>query len=144
MTKTPQPQDVQMAIGPYVFLAGFNSYQSFRRAHRYEYREVRRYQNEPDLQYVGKGAEKITLDCLIFPQFSGALGLAAIEGLKALADLHEPQVVVDVIGNVFGKWVITDYMEKRDNFVFASVPGRVEYSLTIKKYSGLDLSFPEF
>jgi len=124
---------IMMALGDYRFSINTSAYQNLSRAKEYRWKSQERIQNDPALQYVGPGEEKIDLDGVIYPHYRGGLG--QVDTMKRSADWGEPLLLVDGRGFVHGSWVIMSVEETHEVFLQNGVPRKISFSLSLKKYS---------
>ncbi|WP_319606829.1 phage tail protein [Wolbachia endosymbiont (group B) of Sphaerophoria taeniata] len=80
------------------------------------------------LQNIGQGAENIDLEGVIYLH-------NGLDQLKNVKEAEEPHTLVDSMGNVLGQFVITRFEEKQTSFFSCGLPKKVEFSLSLKRYS---------
>ena len=127
---------IMMMLGFYRFSLNTSAYQQFRRSISYRWQSQERLNNDPAMQYLGVGQEQIDLDGVIYPEFRG--GLYQIEKMKRSADFGEPLFLIDGMGGIWGRWVITALEESREVFLKGGVPRKIGFRMSITKY-GEDL-----
>ncbi|ADW80172.1 MULTISPECIES: phage tail protein [Wolbachia] len=86
--------------------------------------------NMPLLQNVGQGVENIDLEGIIYLHSSKNLSQ-----LKNIKEAEEPHTLVDSMGNVLGHFLITRLEEKQTSFFPCGLPKKVEFNLSLKRYS---------
>ena len=91
------------------------------------------FNSRPALQFVGLGKETLTLPGVIFPEYWG--GTEQLNELRALADLGEPQTLLDGRGNILGDFVITGVQERQTVFAQAGVARRQEFTITLERFA---------
>jgi len=123
---------VMMALGSYRFAIETSAYQQLQRTISYRWQAQDRINNDPAMQFVGPGAEQINLEGVIYPDFRGGLG--QIEGMKDSADRGEPLLLVDGLGQIWGRWVILQIEETREVFLKNGVPRKISFRLSISRY----------
>ncbi|WP_395463388.1 phage tail protein [Wolbachia endosymbiont of Cantharis cryptica] len=84
----------------------------------------------PSLQNIGQGAENIDLEGVIYLHNSGNLSQ-----LNSVKEAEKPHTLVDSMGNVLGQFVITRFEEKQTSFFPCGLPKKVEFNLSLKRYS---------
>jgi phage protein U len=104
-----------MGLGNYRFSLNTSTYQQFRRSIEYRWQSQERLQNNPAMQYLGHGMEQIDLEGTIYPEFRG--GLDQIEDMKGAADKGESLLLIDGMGGIWGRWVITRLEENRERSI---------------------------
>lgn len=124
--------DVMMQLGSFQFAVSTAAYQELMRSTEHRWPAQERFGQLPALQYTGPGADTITLAGVVYPEFRGGTG--QIERLRALADRGEPQLLVDGLGNVHGRWVVERIEERQTVFAARGVPRRQDFTLTLRKY----------
>lgn len=121
-----------MGLGNYRFSLNTSAYQQFRRSIEYRWQSQERQQNNPAMQYLGHGMEQIDLEGTIYPEFRG--GLDQIEDMKGAADKGEPLLLIDGMGSIWGRWVITRLEENREVFLKGGIPRKINFRMSISKY----------
>ena len=121
-----------MGLGNYRFSLNTSAYQQFRRSIEYRWQGQERLQNNPAMQYLGHGMEQIDLEGTIYPEFRG--GLDQIEDMKGAADKGEPLLLIDGMGGIWGRWVITRLEENREFFLKGGIPRKISFRMSISKY----------
>ncbi len=77
---------------------------------------------------------------MIHPHFKG--GLHQVEQMRHQAGKGEPMMMVDGLGWVWNRWVITRVQECKSHFLRDGAPRKIEVSLTLKSY-GPDTGGPD-
>ncbi len=123
--------DVMMALGDFRFSLPTAAYQNLTRTHRWTWAEQQRVGREAALQYTGK-SEAVTLEGVIYPHFKGGLG--QVEKMRQQADKAEPLILVDGLGNVWGKYVIEEAEEKQSTHFAQGLARKVDFQLALRRY----------
>jgi hypothetical protein len=123
---------IMMALGSFRFGVNRASYQSFTRDAAYRWSRQDRLGRAPALQYLGPDAEEITLEGVVYPHFKG--GLRQMELMRAVARLGQPMMLVDGLGFVWQRWVITRVSETKSLFLADGAPRRIEFNVTLRAY----------
>src|SRR5690606_35194878 len=89
---------------------------------------------KPAHQFLGAGAEEITLSGEILPHFAGGYG--QIDAMRGLAGRGKPLLLVSGRGDVLGDWVITGIEEEGTEFFADGAPGAIAFTMTIAEYGG--------
>ncbi len=121
-----------MALGPFKFGIDTAAYQELSRTTEFKWAEQPVFGELDNLQYLGPGADVITLNGVIFPEFKG--GFEQLDGLRALGGVGQPHMLVSGTGKVMGQWVINSVEEGQGVFAAMGVPRRQEFTLSIKKF----------
>ena len=124
--------NMMMLLGAYRFCIGNAAYQTLARSTEYNWQEQIRLSSEPAMQFVGSGAETITLEGEIYPQFKG--GLRQIALMRAQAGLGLPLMLISGNGTAFGRWCIIAINETQTFFLKDGTARKIAFSLTLKKY----------
>lgn len=125
---------VMMALGTFRFGMSRAGYQSFTRSAAWRWEQVDRIGRAPALQYLGPGAEEITLEGVIYPHFKG--GLRQMDLMRAMAGTGQPMILVDGLGWVWQRWAITAIEETKTVFLADGAPRRIDFSITLQAYGG--------
>jgi phage protein U len=124
--------NMMMILGAYRFCISNAAYQSLARSTEYKWEEQKRLNNEPAMQYTGAGAEIITLEGEIYPQFKG--GLRQVSAMRLQAGLGLSLMLISGNGTAFGRWCITSINETQTFFLKDGTARKIAFSLTLKKY----------
>ena len=128
---------VMMALGSFRFGVNRANYQSFTRSASWRWEEQPRLGRRPALQFLGPGAEEITLEGVIYPHFKG--GLRQVELMRLVASAGQPLILVDGMGWVWDRWVITAVEERKTLFMADGAPRKIAFTTSLKAY-GSDLA----
>jgi phage protein U len=123
-----------MMLGSYTFSINTAAYQSLNRTTEYRWKAVPRFGQDDSRQFTGPGDDKATLEGVVYPMYRGGGG--QVNKLRALATLGQPQVLVDGMGNVYGRWVIERVTEKQTEFAALGQPKKQEFSVELVRYDG--------
>jgi len=127
---------MMLALGPYRFSLNTSAYQSLKRSSEYRWPSLERIGQEPLLQALGQGSDRIDLDGVIYPHFRGGLG--QINAMRDSAQRQEPLMLINGLGEVLGRFVITQIEETQNTFLPDGVPRKIEFRLSLERY-GEDL-----
>ncbi len=125
-----------LALGPYRFSLNTGAYQSLKRSSEYRWPSIERIGQEPLLQAIGPGSDRIDLDGVIYPHFRGGLG--QINAMRDSASKQEPLMLINGLGEVLGRFVITQIEETQNTFLPDGMPRKIEFRLSLERY-GEDL-----
>lgn len=123
-----------LALGAFRFGVNNASYQSLTRTARYRWNQQARIGRAPASQFLGPDAETISIEGVIYPHFKG--GLRQVEGMRAVAGLGEPMMLVDGLGWVLQKWCITEVREDKRLFMADGAPREIRFGLSLVSYGG--------
>lgn len=87
---------------------------------------------DPANQFVGPGAQQITLDGVLFPGFSGRQN--TLEELRTLARQGNPLMFTDGLGKVYGRWVIKQLRETKEVFAPGGGARQIGFNVTLAYY----------
>jgi phage protein U len=127
---------MMLALGPYRFSLNTSAYQSLKRSSEYRWPSIERIGKEPLLQALGPGCDRIDLDGVIYPHFRGGLG--QINAMRDSAQRQEPLMLINGLGEVLGRFVITQIEESQNTFLADGAPRKIEFRLSLERY-GEDL-----
>lgn len=123
---------VMIALGTYRFGMRNGSYQTFARTAAYRWSKVNRLGRAPALQYAGPDAQELMIEGVIYPHYKG--GLRQVDLMRAQAGLGRPMMMVDGLGWVWKRWVITRVEERKSVFLPDGAPRKIEFSLSLQAY----------
>lgn len=128
-----------LALGTFRFGVNRACYQTLSRRAAYRWEKLDRAGRAPASQFLGRDAEEISLEGVIYPHFKG--GLRQVEAMRVVAGLGQPMILVDGLGWVFQKWVILGVEERKSVFMADGAPRRIDFSLHLRSY-GEDAGWP--
>jgi phage protein U len=123
---------VMMSLGGFTFELETLAHQKLVYSQSWRWPEQARITRDSALQFVGRNPGEIDLDGVIYPTFKG--DLADVESLRGMADAGKPQMLVDGMGRVLGKWVIVEVGDTRTVFVDDGRARKVEFRIKLKYY----------
>lgn len=123
---------MMLALGPYRFSLNTSAYQTLKRSSEYRWPQVERIGQEPLLQALGQGSDSIDLDGVIYPHFRGGLG--QLGNMRDSASRQEPLMLINGLGEVLGRFVITQIEETQNTFLPDGVPRKIEFRLSLERY----------
>ena len=123
---------MMLALGPYRFSLNTIAYQSLKRSSEYRWPSIERIGQEPLLQALGQGSDRIDLDGVIYPHFRGGLG--QINAMRDSAAKQEPLMLINGLGEVLGRFVITQIEESQNTFLADGTPRKIEFRLSLERY----------
>lgn len=127
-------------LGDFRFSATTAAFQSLQRQSAYRWQSVDRVGRKPAQQFLGAGADKITLQGVIFPHYRG--GLSQVSRMREMAGRGKPlplTYTLDRVGQYCGLWCIAEISEGRTVFFSNGAPRKIEFSLALIEY-GEDLA----
>ncbi|MCB5198608.1 phage tail protein [Loktanella sp. TSTF-M6] len=125
---------VMMALGVFRFGVAGADYQTFRRTAEYRWEQIDRVGRQPAAQFAGRGTESVTLSGVIYPHFKG--GLRQVELMRLQAGLGQPLILVDGLGFIWDRWVITSVEETKSVFMADGAPRKIDFAVDLQSYGG--------
>jgi phage protein U len=122
---------VLLGLGDYKFSISTAAYDSLSRSTSWRWPSQERAGRTPARQFTGKGDDTITLTGVIFAEQGG---VGQVEALRKLADTGEPQILVDQLGYIRGKWCIETITETQSSFFSDGVARKQEFSIQMSAY----------
>lgn len=128
---------MMMSLGMFVFSLPTLAYQDLARKTGWRHAEATRVGARAASQFVGPGADTITLGGLLVPDVAGTRG--SIDELRAMGDKGgsgdngEGWPLVDGTGKVLGAWRLDDLSETQTLFFQDGVPRKTDFSLTLTR-----------
>ena len=123
---------IMMMLGFYPFSLHTAAYQSLQRRTQHRWPAQDRAGRSPALQYLGPGAEEITLSGVIHPHFRG--GRRQIDLMRLASDQGEPLMLVDGLGFIHGRWVIRSIAETASTFFADGAPRAQQFNISLAAY----------
>lgn len=90
------------------------------------------------LQWTGGDSDALTIKGVVFPHIFGGLG--SLNGIREAAEAGTPLMFVNFAGQIFGLHVVEGVDEDRTFLDSDGLPMRDAYSLSLKRYPGVDFS----
>lgn len=127
--------EVLMTLGPIRFSVEAGAFQRLRR--RLEIRTARqdRAGAQTARQVLGED-ETLDIEGAVYPAHKG--GLHRLEDMRALARTHEPQLLTDGMGNVWGRFIVESVEEDADHFLPNGAPLRQGFRLGLAAWGGTE------
>jgi phage protein U len=113
--------ETMMALGDYRFSVDTAAYQELKRSQAYRWQPQERLLRRPAQQFLGPSEETLELTGVIYPHYRG--------GLLQLALL-----LVDGLGFIWGRWVITHLEETQSIFQGNGRPLKQGFRLQLTHY----------
>ncbi|WP_280569379.1 phage tail protein [Chromohalobacter sp. 296-RDG] len=119
-----------MALGMFVFEVGSVPYQQLKRATEWRHASQSRVGDRPAYQFVGPGADTITLTGTLLPEFTG--GRVDLDEIRDMADKGQAWPLVEGTGRQYGLWVITKVDETSSAFFRDGAAAKIDFTLTLE------------
>lgn len=121
-----------MTLGLFVFELSSAPFQQLDRQTEQRWASKDRAGGPPAQQYVGPGADTLTVDGVLLPELTG--GGRALDKLREMAAEGKAWILVSGDGRNRGKWIITSVSERTSHHVSNGLPRRIEFSLSLRRY----------
>jgi hypothetical protein len=129
----PSPRHL-MALGLFVFGMDTLPYQSLRRVTEWRHAATERHGARPASQYLGPGAESISLSGLCVPELGGSY--AAMENLREMADTGDDYTLVDGHGDILGNFRILRIEEEHLTILAGGRPRHKAFTIELERVDG--------
>ena len=129
-----------LALGDFIFELKTAAFETMKQTSEYRWASTDVIGNPPVLQALGKGADKVDLDGILFPDFAKQNVLGE---LKILAEEQNPTLMVDGNGEIHGLWIVKQIAETMSFFDKFGNAKKVEFSISLEKYSETEIGWLE-
>jgi phage protein U len=124
-----------MALGNFIFELRTVAFGTMQKTYEYRWASTEVVGNPPVLQALGKGADKVDLEGVVYPQAAfGRVFTDPIGELREIAETQEPALMVDGSGGIHGLWAIKQISETQSYFDKFGKPKKVEFSTSLERY----------
>ena len=124
---------VMMMLGSYPFMLDTAAFQELKRSSEYRWQKMDRSGRKPAQQYLGPGADEISLSGEILPHWKGGYG--QIDAMRAEAARGKPLTLIDGAGGyVLGQWVIRRIDQTHTELAADGSPHVIAFSLALSEY----------
>jgi phage protein U len=131
---------IMMTLGSFQFGINTAAYQELSKNSEWRWPSQDRFGLPPALQFVGPGAESITLPGVIYTEWRGGVG--QIDSMRSQASQGEPLAMISGQGEYLGLWVIEGIEEKHSSFGDAGVARKQEFTLKLKRFYDAQAAMP--
>lgn len=126
-----------MTLGIFAFEIGTLPYQELTRKTEWRHARSPRFGAREASQYLGPGAEKVTLSGALFPGVAGSY--ASLRDLRDMGDQGEAWPLVDGEGRVLGNFTIDSIDERQAVFMVNGVPRTADFTIELSRVADRDL-----
>ena len=119
------------ALGLFVFELGSFPFSQIDRSSEYQHARSQRVGARDANQFVGPGADSVTIAGAIVPEAAGSYG--SIDTLRRMAEEGEAWSFVDGAGVVWGSYVITRLSEQRQFLTVDGTPRKVDFTIDLDR-----------
>lgn len=124
---------VMMMLGFYPFMLDTAAYRQLKRGSEYRWQQMDRIGRKPAQQFIGPGADQITLSGEILPEWKG--GRHQVDLMRAQAGRGKPLALLEGYGGfILGTWVILKVEETKSELRSDGAPRVIAFSVTLKEY----------
>ena len=120
-----------LSLGDFVFGIETLAYQELSRRTDWRHASADRMGAMPAFQYVGPGADTISLPGILMPELTGPN--SSLEDLRAMAATGEAYALVQTDGVVIGDYMIRSIDERRSNFISGGAARRIEFGIELER-----------
>lgn len=128
------------ALGAFVFELRTAPFQQLQRSTQARWGANNRVGRRAALQYLGPGADTITLSGTLMPAITG--GPVQLDALRAMQESGKAWILIHGNGDLWGQWVIDSVDETRSEFFRDGTARKIEFSLKLTRaddYSAREL-----
>lgn len=122
-----------MTLGMFVFGMDTLPYQSLLRSSEWRHGGQERHMARDANQFLGPGAETITITGLLVPEVAGDFG--SFETLRAMADTGDDHPLMDGLGRVLGDFVILRLEEEHRQILAGGLPRQAGFTIELRRVS---------
>ncbi|OHV11192.1 phage tail protein [Kushneria phosphatilytica] len=119
-----------MALGMFVFETSTVPYQQLQRRTEWRHASQSRVGDRPAYQFIGQGADTITLSGTLYPELTG--GRVDLDQIRDMADQGKAWPLVEGSGRQYGLWVVTGVDETSSTLFRDGAAAKIEFSLTLE------------
>lgn len=123
-----------LMLGSFSFSLNVAAFQEMQRSSEYKWPTQDRFGQRQARQFTGVGEDTITLPGVIYPEYLGSTN--AMKNLRAMAQMGQPNILIDGTGLIYGRWVVTKIEETRSVFAFFTQPKKIEFTVTLGYFDG--------
>lgn len=120
-----------MALGMFGFELPTLAFQELAKRTEWRHATSDRFGARPASQYLGPGADTVTLSGTLLPGVSGTF--ASIETLKGMGNQGEAFPLVDGTGRVHGAFVILSIDERQSMFIREGLPRKTDFTIELRR-----------
>jgi len=121
-----------MTLGLFVFELTSAPFETIARQTDHRWASKDRAGGPPAQQYVGPGADAITVDGLLMPELTG--GNATLDKLREMAAEGKAWILVSGDGRNLGKFFIGGVSQRESHHTSNGLARRIEFTLSLKRY----------
>lgn len=120
-----------MSLGMFVFGMDSLPYQSLLRSCEWRHGAQERHMARPARQFLGPGAETITITGLLVPEIAGDYG--SFVTLRAMAGAGDDYPLIDGNGVLLGHYLILRVEEEQRNILAGGAPRQAGFTIDLER-----------
>ena len=120
-----------LTLGLFVFGMDTAAYQSLQRTREWRHATAERIGARSVGQYIGPGADTVTLGGLIVPEVAGSY--SSLETLAEMAETGEAFPLTDGLGNIKGQFRIVRLDEDHRTIMAGGIPRQVDFVVDLER-----------
>lgn len=122
-----------MSLGMFGFELPTLPFQELTKKTEWRHGSTERFGARPASQYLGPGADSVSLSGVLLPGVAGAFG--SLDTLKGMGDQGEAFPLVDGTGRVHGAYTILSIDERQSHFIEGGVPRKTDFTIELRRIS---------
>lgn len=121
-----------MTLGLFVFELSSAPFETVARQTEHRWGSKDRAGGPPAHQYLGPGADTLTIDGVLMPELTG--GNKTLDKLREMASEGKAWILVSGDGRSQGKWFIASVTQRDSHHTPNGLARRIEFTLSLKRY----------
>lgn len=126
----PSPRHL-LSLGMFVFGMDTLAYQQLQHSIEWRHGTTERHQARPAAQYLGPGAETISLSGICVPEIAGSFSV--FDTLRAMGDTGDDYPLMDGLGRVLGDYRIVRLEQEHLQIMAAGVPRHIGFRIELER-----------
>lgn len=123
-----------LALGLFVFSIDTLAFDELQRKTDWRHGAAERFGAAPAFQYLGPGADTISLPGVLMPELVGAV--ASLDRLREMAATGDAWPLVQSDGRIIGQYIIRNIDDRRTNFLPGGAARRIEFAIDLERVDG--------
>ncbi|MBZ5876000.1 phage tail protein [Chromohalobacter israelensis] len=128
---------MMMTLGMFVFGLSTAAYQELQRQTDWRQQSQSRVGRRAARQFLGPGADTITLTGTLLPQFTG--GQQSLDDLRDMGDQGDAWPLIEGTGVYYGTYVIASLSERKSEFMRDGAAQKIEFDLKLERLDEDDI-----
>ena len=126
----PSPRHL-LSLGLFVFGMDTMPYQSLRHSMEWRHGTSERHQARPAAQFLGPGAETISIGGLLVPEIAGSY--SAFDRIREMADSGEEYPLMDGLGMIYGHFRILRLEREHLRVLAGGIPRQIGFNIDLER-----------